>query len=411
MNKVIKIIFFTIFIDLLGYGILIPVIPELFVNQHSPFYVLTQGADPKIGLIILGLLLAVFPLGQFFATPILGQLSDRYGRKKILIISILGTAVSYFLFAIGIITKNIPLLFFSRFFDGLTGGNIAVAQAAITDITLPENRAKNFGMIGAAFGLGFIFGPFLGGKLSDPGVVSWFNPSTPFYFAGILALLNVFFILIFLPETHTNIQVVKIAFNRSVKNIIKAFSLPKIKKLYISSFLFNAGFAFFTTFFSVFLILKFNFTQGQIGNFFAYVGLWSVITQALVTRALAKKFTGEQILTVAMLGSAVMLLAYFLPRNNFELYLIPPLFSFCTGLIMANLPALISARADKDIQGEVLGINASVSALAQSIPAILSGFIAALVHPTTPLLVASFFVFAAWVIFLQAKKLIKNNIK
>jgi MFS family permease len=115
MKKVIKIIFFTIFIDLLGYGILIPVIPELFVNQQSPFYVLAQSANPKIGLIILGLLLAVFPLGQFFATPILGQFSDRYGRKKILIISILGTAVSYFLFAIGIITK-ISHSFFSHDF-------------------------------------------------------------------------------------------------------------------------------------------------------------------------------------------------------------------------------------------------------------------------------------------------------
>jgi DHA1 family tetracycline resistance protein-like MFS transporter len=122
-------------------------------------------------------------------------------------------------------------------------------------------------MIGAAFGLGFIFGPFLGGKLSDPSVVSWFNPSTPFYFAGILALLNVLFIFLFLPETHKNIQTVKIAFNRSIRNIITAFSLPKIKKLYVTSFLFNAGFAFFTTFFSVFLILKFNFTQSQIGNF------------------------------------------------------------------------------------------------------------------------------------------------
>ena len=97
-------------------------------------------------------------------------------------------------------------------------------------------------------------------------------------------------------------------------------------------------------------ILKFNFTQGQIGNFFAYVGIWSVITQGLVTRYLAKKFTGEQILTIAMFGASVMLLVYFLPRNNFELYFVPPFFSLCSGLIMANLPALISSRADKTIQ-------------------------------------------------------------
>lgn len=404
MSKVIKIIFFTIFIDLLGYGILIPVIPELFVNQHSPFYVLAQNSNSKIGLIIFGLLIATYPIGQFLATPILGQLSDRYGRKKILLISILGTSISYLLFAIGIITKNLPLLFFSRFFDGITGGNIAVAQAAITDITLLENRARNFGMIGAAFGLGFIFGPFLGGKLSDPSFVSWFTPATPFYFACLLSFLNVLFIFFFLPETHKQLQVVKIAFNKSIKNIITAFSLPRLKKLYITSFLFNAGFAFFTTFFSVFLILKFNFTQGQIGNFFAYVGIWSVLTQALVTRYLAKKFTGEQILTIAMFGAGVMLLVYFLPRNNFELYFVPPFFSLCSGLIMANLPALISSRADKTIQGEVLGINASVTALSQAVPAILSGFIAALIKPTTPLLVASFFVFVAWIIFLGARK-------
>lgn len=404
MNKVIKVIFFTIFIDLLGYGILIPVLPELFVDQSSSFYILSQGANPKTGLIVLGLLIAVFPLGQFFATPILGQLSDRYGRKKVLILSILGTSLSYLLFAIGIITKNLPLLFVSRFFDGITGGNIAVAQAVISDVTLPENRAKNFGMIGAAFGLGFIFGPYIGSKLADPHVVSWFDPATPFFFACILSFLNVVFIFFFLPETNKHIQKTRITINRGIQNIITAFTSAKLSKLFYSSFFFNAGFAFFTTFFSVFLITKFNFTIAQTGNFFAYMGIWSVITQGLVTRALAKKFTYEQILTVAMLGSSIMLLAYFLPSRRIELYFVPPFFSLCAGLIMANLPAIISSRADKSIQGEVLGINASVTALAQSIPAILSGFIAAILRPTSPLIFASFFVFIAWLIFLSARK-------
>src|SRR6185369_2029743 len=111
-------------------------------------------------------------------------------RRKLLAISILGTSASYVVFALGIVTKNLPLLFISRAFDGITGGNIAVAQAAVADITKPEHRAKNFGLIGAAFGLGFIIGPYIGGKLSDPSVVSWFSASTPFWFAAALSFFN-----------------------------------------------------------------------------------------------------------------------------------------------------------------------------------------------------------------------------
>lgn len=163
-------IFLTVFIDLLGVGVLIPVMPLLLGDPTSPYYLLPTGWSTEQGYVLLGLLTAVFPLMQFFATPILGQLSDKYGRKDILLISLFGTSLSYVLFAYGIMSRNLPLLFVSRALDGITGGNISVAQAAIADISLPENRAKNFGLIGMAFGLGFIFGSFLGGKLSDPTV-------------------------------------------------------------------------------------------------------------------------------------------------------------------------------------------------------------------------------------------------
>ncbi len=254
MSKTIKLIFFTVFLDLLGYGILIPVIPLLVTDPSNQFYLLNTSTSAHTGLILLGFLIAVYPIGQFFSTPILGQLSDRYGRKPILIISILGTSISYILFAIGIITKNIPLLFISRFFDGITGGNISVAQATIADITTPENRTRNFGMIGAAFGLGFIFGPFIGGKLSSSQFVSWFNPATPFYFAAILAFLNVLSIWKFLPETNIHKTVRSISFAKSLHNIKKGFAMPQLKNLFEVTFLFNAGFTFFTTFFSVFLL-------------------------------------------------------------------------------------------------------------------------------------------------------------
>ena len=190
-------IFLTVFIDLLGFGILIPVFP-LLISPGSPFRVTPEGWSFTQGLIMLGWLQAIFPFCIFIAAPILGQLSDRYGRKPVLAFSIFGTAVGYVLFAIGISTANIPLLFAARALDGITGGNLAVAQAAIGDVSTHENRAKNFGMLGAAFGLGFIIGPYLGGRLSTPATSfyglfdtpSWFGATTPFWFAAILSHAN-----------------------------------------------------------------------------------------------------------------------------------------------------------------------------------------------------------------------------
>lgn len=397
-NKIILTIFLTIFIDLLGVGILIPIIPLLFASPLSEFYVLPVGVSVKTGYLLLGLLIAIYPIGQFLATPILGQLSDRYGRKNILAISLLGTAISYFLFAVGIITHNIPLLFISRFFDGITGGNISVAQAMISDISTNETRARNFGMIGAAFGLGFIFGPFIGGKLSDPHVLSWFSATTPFYFAAILALLNMMFVLFFLRETNKNLQIHKLTWNKSISNIFEALKMKGVNTIFLTSFLFNSGFTFFTTFFSVYLIKKFGFDQGNIGDIFAYIGFWSIVTQGLVTRFVAKRFSEEQVIKWSLIGCGVIVLFYFLPKYAWQIYLIPPFFSLCTGLSMANLGSLLSKSTKPEIAGKIFGINASLQALAQLFPAIISGFIAAILTPESPIIIASIFIlFSAFV--------------
>ena len=388
-NKIITTIFFTIFIDLLGLGILIPIIPLLFVSPFSEFYMLPIGLGVKSGYILLGLLVAIYPIGQFLATPILGQLSDKYGRKKILVISLLGTSISYIIFAIGIVTKNIPLLFIARFFDGLTGGNISVAQAMISDISTNENRARNFGMIGAAFGLGFIFGPFIGGKLSDPHTISWFSATTPFYFAAILAFANMMSVIFILKETNKNLQKGLIKWNKSIKNIFEAFKMKGVNIIFLTNFLYTGGFTFFTTFFSVYLIKKFNFNQGNIGDFFAYIGLWAVFTQAIVTRLVAKRYIEEKVIKFTLIGSGLIMFTYFLPQQAWQIYLIPPFFGLCTGLSMANLSSLLSKSTSPNIQGKIFGINSSIQALAQAIPAVLSGFIAATLTPESPIVIAS----------------------
>ncbi len=399
-KRVLPLILLTIFVDLLGYGILIPVIPLLLAAPRSPYYLLPHGWTMSQGFILLGYLSAIYPLMQFIATPILGELSDKYGRKKLLAISLGGTCISYVLFAIGILTKNIPLLFFSRALDGITGGNISVAQAALADITEPKDRAKTFGMIGAAFGLGFIIGPYIGGKLSDPGIVSWFNAATPFWFAAVLSLINTTSIILFFSETlQQKKKDLKITLTKAVTNIYRAFSMQNIRAVLLSQFFLQGGFAFFTTFFSVYLINKFGFTQGRIGDFFSYVGLWVVVAQAFILRLVTKRFKEPEILRVSLLGFAVFIYLNIVPTHSWQIFLVTPLFAIFNGLSQANMTSLVSKSADASVQGEMLGINASIQSLAMSIPPILSGYIAANLEPNAPIIVSAATIFVAWLCF------------
>lgn len=396
-------VFMTVFVDLVGVGILIPIFPQL-ITPGSPDSILPDGWTITQGLILLGWLGAVYPLAQFFAAPILGQLSDKYGRKKVLIVSIFGTAAGYVLFAIGLATKNIPLLFASRILDGITGGNISVAQAAIADISTAKNRAKNFGLIGMAFGLGFILGPYIGGKLADPTVVSWFSAATPFWFAAGLSLINVLLITVFLPETLKVRKNNRLDFSRPFHNVMAAFSRPGLRSVMPSSFLFTAGFTFFTTFFGIVLAEKFGFSVSNTGDYFAYVGLWIAISQGVFVGVIAKKYKDYQVLRVSLFITATSLLLYALvPAGEYKwLFLIPPLLSLGNGLTMAFTSSLISRITPKELQGEALGINASVMALAQAIPAIIAGYVAT-IGVNVPIFVASGIIAIAgisfWVLF------------
>jgi len=172
-------IFFTVFLDMLGLSVIIPVIPALFFDPDTQFFAAEVSQSTRS--IMYGFIIAIFPLMQFFGAPILGAYSDRFGRRPMLQWSLVGALIGYLLFAYAISIQNIYLLFAARAIPGFMGGNISIIQSAIADVSLPKDKAKNFGLVGAAFGLGFIIGPLIGGVLADNSFVSWFTHSTPFY--------------------------------------------------------------------------------------------------------------------------------------------------------------------------------------------------------------------------------------
>lgn len=396
-----KLILFTVFVDVLGLGILIPVIPILLADPASPHFLLPVGWTLRQGYIVLGFLLAVFPFMQFLAAPILGQLSDKYGRQKLLAWCLAGTCGGYALFALGIIIKSIPLLFIARAIDGLTGGNIAIAQAAIADVSAPADRVKNFGLMGATFGIGFIVGPFLGGILSDNTLVPWFGAATPFWFATGLCLLNTLFVSYFFPETNQAIKRhLAINWQQSFEHIVVAATHVRLRILFLANFFFQGGFTFYTTFFSVFMISRFGVSQSQIGTYFAAIGVCIALAQTLIVRRLSGKYSPAKILRFTFVATALFLPLHFIPTAWWQMYLLVPFLAALVSLSQSNITGQVSLSAGHDVQGEVLGINASVQALAQSIPPILSGFIAASLTPGAPIIVASFTILLSGLIFI-----------
>lgn len=389
-------LFLTVFIDLLGLGIVIPILPMIILNPAAGLLPMDMSFSTRS--IVYGFLIASYPIAQFFSSPILGALADEKGRKKILTLSLIGTLIGYLLFGIGIMQENIFLLFIGRILDGFTGGNISIAQSSIADISTKETKAKNFGLIGMAFGLGFVIGPYMGGKLADPSIVSWFNYATPFWFAAILTFLNIISVIFKFKETLVTKRKANLSLTTGIKNISQAFSIPNLRYVFFTVFFLTVGFNFFTQFFQVFLIGKFSFTQSQIGDLFAYMGIWIAVAQGGFQRPLSKKYKPSQILNYSAIFLAISLPVLLLPSKPIWIYAILPFIAIFQGLTQPNGTAIVSNQSDDSTQGEILGINQSVQSLAQAIPPIIAGFVTS-INLSLPIILGSASILIGWLIF------------
>src|SRR6267154_6805521 len=346
------VIFITIFIDLVGFGIVIPVLP---------FYV--EGTRFNATARAVGLLFASYSVMQLIFTPVLGRLSDRYGRKPVLLLSIIGTGIGFLILGFA---KTLWMLFAGRILDGITGGNISTAQAYIADITTKENRAKGMGIVGAAFGLGFVFGPAIGGVLSRWGI------NIPFLFAGGLALANAILLYFVLPETVTPDHPARVsaAAGRGWKQVIDALRQPQLALILAIYFLSIVAFSIMTTVFSLFMMFRLGYDPWHSGWIFAFVGIVSALVQGGLIGKLVKRF-GE--LTLVIAGSLFFTVSLIVSPfvgpaiGLIGILSVAALSSVGNALMSPSLTSLGSKSASAAEQGSILGVMQSVASLARAV--------------------------------------------
>lgn len=389
-------IFITVFLDMLGVGIIIPVIPALFFASDSSFF--SPSVNHQYRSITYGLLTGAYPLLQFFGAPILGALSDRFGRKPMLMVSLAGTMIGYLMFALAVGSHSIVLLFLSRMLPGFFGGNISIVYAAIADVSDEQSRPKNFGLVGMSFGLGFILGPSLGGLLADESVVSWFGPEMPFIFTAALTLINMGLAWRWLNETIKVRRPTPLNPFQGFWNIAKSFKEPRLRTIFTVVLLLSLGFSFFTQFFSVLLIEKFSYSEKDIGFLFAWIGVWLVLTQGLLVRRLSKVVAPKKILNFSMLTLGMALLSLLMPDKSYWFFILNPLVAISQGITSPNLTTVVSVQAGQEYQGEVLGINQSMLSLGQIVPPVIAGYLNTIAGEL-PILAAGLFVLLGWAVY------------
>jgi MFS transporter, DHA1 family, tetracycline resistance protein len=331
----------TIFIDAIAFGLIMPVLPQLLM---------AVGRIDLAGAIGIGAWMGLaMALASFFAAPVLGGLSDRFGRRPVLLISLGGLAVDFLLLAVA---NTLPLIFIGRVLSGLFGGSYAPAQAAMADITAPEDRAKSFGYVSAAFGVGFVLGPAIGGLLGELG------PRAPFYAASAMAALNFLYGLTIFPETLKPEN--RRGFDWRRANPLGAFGVaqkaPGMLRAAFVLTLWQIASMVYPMTWSFYAIAQLGWSSSMIGLSLAAVGIVIALSQTFLTGPAVKRFGERDAATIGLIGATTGFVAYAFVQSTVLAFLILGSVAI-QSLVQPSLMAILSRRATPETQGEVQGIS------------------------------------------------------
>jgi MFS family permease len=361
-NRNLLIIALIAFVNMLGYGIIIPIL-----YAYSKKFGLSDFQN--------GLLFAIFSICQFTSTPIIGRLSDKYGRKPMLLVSIIGTAVSFFMTAWA---PSAFFLFFARALDGLTAGNIPVAFAVISDSTKPEERAKAFGLIGSALNFGFVFGPAIAAFTIG------FGQGAPFIIAGLVTTLAAILTAVYLPETNKHMGEVQKGKMFDFPMMWRTLFDPSVGATFLISLVFFLAFSCAIIYgFQPFTLHVLKISQFQNALLFTMFGAVGVISQNFIVDRVSKKFGMKKAFTNSMIFTALSFVIMFF-SHALPLFVVASIMlAIANSIVQTLIPTILSREADEKSQGAIMGLNSSYQSLGMIAGPILGGAIATIAIPWT----------------------------
>ncbi len=386
----------VIFIDFIGMATVVVIFPKLLLTSNIIF---TESTSDGRRLMWMGVLLALYPFAQIIGAPLFGKLSDYYGRKRLLIITLVGTLFGFAMTSFSIALGLPMLLFISRFVAGFCAGNVAIAQASLLDISNDETRTKNIALSQMAMGSAYIVGPILGALLSESATVSWLSSATPFWLLslvlGVLILVTIFY------YQDTLLQPIKekIELIGSIKQIYNAMTDVKLRGSFISWLLFVSGWWLFESYMPVFLLQRFHFSTMQIGNVLSFNGALYAGFQYLIVQKVSRLIKPEVMIKYSGFIVALSIMSLAFVNSIFELYVAMTVFVVSMGFMIPGLISYISSQANQSAQGQVMGMVNSIQAVSTVIVMLLGGYLNAFNHEFT-IIGGGLLVLVSWLVFL-----------
>ena len=370
-------IYTVIFVGFVGYSLMITVFTPMVMYAHNGM--LAPDSTTAQRTIVLGVLLSLYPLGQFFGSPVLGALSDRFGRKPTLLVSLSITTACYALISASLTLHSLALLMAASLIAGLAEANVVIAQSAVADVSTEANRNRLFGYIYLSASLAYVVGPLAGGKLADPALVPWFNYATPFWATFALLAVTLLWTAAVFRETRTAPVAVPGGYAAAFTNLRVVFTDRRLRLLYGVNFLiYLAIFGFFRCY-PMYLVDQFRLNVSQVSEFVAWVAVPIVIANLWLTDFLARRVATRRIVVASAALTGIGMIAVTLPHDVNALWVTLFLAALALAVCLPACATMISVAVGADEQGRAMGNNQSLQVGAEALSGLIGGLLAAIV--------------------------------